>query len=69
MAKTTEFTCPECNEDIFIDEVDATVEDMVAHIKMTCCSCGAEWTDTFRLTYIGYSMRHEIWDKNGEKIV
>jgi transcription elongation factor Elf1 len=69
MTKTTEFTCPKCSEDVFIDEVDATVEDMVAHIKMTCCCCGAEWTDIFRLTYIGYSMGHEVWDKNGEKIV
>jgi predicted RNA-binding Zn-ribbon protein involved in translation (DUF1610 family) len=69
MAKIIEFTCPECGEDVFIDELDATVEDMIAYIKMTCCSCGTEWVDSFRLTYNGYSIGGEIWDKNGEKII
>lgn len=68
MAKTMEFTCPECNEDVFVDEVDATVEDMVAYVKMTCRCCGAEWTDTFRLTYNGYSIGAQYYDKNGEEL-
>ena len=69
MTKTMKCTCPKCGEDIFIDEVDTTIEDMVAYITMTCCSCGAKWDDTFRLVYNGYSIGGEIWDRNGEKIV
>lgn len=69
MAKTMEFTCPECGENIFIDEVDATVEDMFAYVKMTCCGCGAEWTDVFRLTYNGYSIGTQCYDKNGEVLI
>lgn len=69
MSKLMEFICPECGEDIFIDELDATIEDMMAYIKMTCCNCGVEWTEVFCLSYNGYVIDGKIWNKNGEKIV
>lgn len=69
MAKTMKFTCPDCGEDIFIEEIDSTIEDMTAYIEMTCYGCSAEWTEVFRLDYVGYSIGGEVWDMNGEKIV
>ena len=66
MAKTTEYLCPECGEDVDIETVDTEIDECSLSLKMYCTTCGASWHEYFDLRYDGYSYKGIDYEVNGE---
>ena len=50
--KLDEDTCPLCrSEDVEYDDIE--YEGGYAYQVVTCCECGASWTQVYSLEYIG----------------